>query len=535
MRTRVKAWSSGLFVVLVVAAPAAAAPGIAIEPTPITFNNYPSPTEGGPPGVTQFGYFYVHNPGTTQLVVTDMKLTGPDASIVAFQWPCPETQRCKQKFKIAAADALFIPVKCTPAAAGTFTASLEIKSNAGYGPTTVAVSCIGNRPPIIEVSPGALDFGVAHSCWVGDSCADSCATRPLQQTVTITNTAAPPSVLDYTLDWSMNPLDFTTDTTMCALGCTLLAGQSQTFTIAFHPRNSGGPRDSTLTLVSQYPGQPPVQVPVSAYGGWGNFVFDTPSLLGAVPVGQTLTTTITGHSSGESCIQIVRASFLGVGFEQVGTYPQWLTLQAGEPFSWTVACTPHSVEGVYADGYLDITHENINWVMQQFSCMGLGGWLLAEPQQLFWGNDLAVPIGASATDRVTVRNAGNQPTDLTAITSTDPHFTATPVGAGVPITLVVGDTIDIDVTFTPTETARVFGEIAFAASNGDGYVMPVTGEGIAPGAIPLSVSNDVGGVASTSEGIGCHSGGPSTLPFAAGIAFWLARRRRKGPGALGGR
>ena len=59
---------------------ASAAPGIAIDPTPIGFGGgRGTQFGGGAPGEVQLGFFQVKNTGTTPLIVTDVAITGPGA------------------------------------------------------------------------------------------------------------------------------------------------------------------------------------------------------------------------------------------------------------------------------------------------------------------------------------------------------------------------------------------------------------------------------------------------------------------------
>lgn len=108
---------------------------------------------------------------------------------------------------------------------------------------------------------------------------------------------------------------------MCSIG----AGASQTFEIEFRPRKSHGYSDP-LAVVSQYPGQAPVQIPFHAQGGFGRLAFDSPEFLGSVPVGQTLTTTFTVHNEATSCIAISRPTSGVDEIQFVGASPEFLEL-----------------------------------------------------------------------------------------------------------------------------------------------------------------------------------------------------------------
>lgn len=239
-----------------------------------------------------------------------MAITG--AAIVTFDGGldpfCGSGQDCAQTFSVPPGGSRLFYVTCTAAQVGTFSASLGIASNAASGASTAPMSCLGLGPPIIQLSQGALDFGIAHQCEYGEVCGPSCGTQPLTQTLTITNAAPPPSRLDFyiTPELLSGPHDDFIVGNLCAEstgGCSLEAGASMSIDITFRPRGTVL-YTSPLSLVSLYPGQPAVSIPLHAEGGHGHLVFDSPGALGTVPVGLTLTTTLTVHNDGRSCLDL---------------------------------------------------------------------------------------------------------------------------------------------------------------------------------------------------------------------------------------
>jgi MYXO-CTERM domain-containing protein len=487
---------SGIVVTVVVLAAgrAEAAPEIEVSPLPITFGGTADTVfGGGPPGELQFAFFQIANTGDTPLVVTDMALTGPDAGIIAYDdGVCGQGTDCPQTFTLAPGQQAGFSLSCLPTQPGFLSATLAIASNAASAPTVLPVSCIANRPPVIAITPAALDFGIQHSCSPGDVCGPTCSTRPNAQRLTITNTAAPPSELDFTLPLPPNgPFDeFTITTIQSGPTYALAAGESLQLDFVFHPL-SGHPQayDAPLTLTSLYPGQAPVGIPFHAHGGAGRLAIDTPSFLGAVPVGQTLVTTITAHNVGSSCLDIVEVSTSGDLF-LLGPTPATTLLAAGDAFSWTVSCTPTSVLGNSGELFLGYAFDNLDFQSLPFSCQGSGGALYSGTALLAFLEADAVAVGRSATQQLHLFNAGNQPTDLVAMISSDPHITASPVTGSLPITLAPGAAIDLDVTFTPTDDARVSATLEFAGSNGDGYTIEVFGDGVIVGAhVELSATH----------------------------------------------
>ncbi len=492
---------SSLLVLGALAGAASAGPAISITPDPIELYGPPFFLEvGAPPGVRQSGYYEVRNTGDAPLVVTEMAITGPDAGIMGFDDQidpsCGSGQVCAQAFTLAPGETRWVPVTCTAVQAGYFEASLGITSNATAGASTAALSCLGLRQPVIEIQPTSLDFGTAHRCPFGDVCGPMCESVPLTQTLTITNAAAPPSRLDFHITPTLpsSELDDFIVGDMCSEGsggCSLPAGASLPIEITFRPRRTVV-HDVPLTLVSQYPGQPPVSIPFYAEGGHGSLAFDTPTFLGSVPVGQTLTATFTVHNAGRSCLTFSGPISTEPQIEIVGNDPDPLMLEAGASYSWTVTCTPTAVGTL--TGYLDfeLYWEAIDLRTRMVSCEGVADSLEVAPGSVAFVGADEVEVGTSATRRVAVHNTGSITTQLTAITSSHPRFTAALVAGTLPLTLAPGAVAEVDVTFTPTDSGRASGTIAFATALGATFPNDVVGDAFGFGAEARPAALDFG-------------------------------------------
>jgi len=482
---------------------AEAAPAISVSPASIEFYAGPMYQDvGAPPGELQRGSYEVRNVGDAPLVVTDMAITGPGASLMAFDGAldpsCGSGQDCALTFSLAPGEARLFLLTCTAAQPGYFGASLGVTSNAASGAGTAALSCVGLRPPIIQITPVALDFGISHRCEYGESFCYQCPTKPTTQTLTITNAAAPPSRLDFYVTPELPRTqydDFIIDN-MCADasgGCSVPAGGSLPIEITFRPYHDVL-YTTPLAVVSRYPGQAPVQVPFYAEGGHGQLAFDTPDFLGEVAIGQTLTTTLTVHNAGRACLSFQGPYSNAPEIQVVGSYPSSLELAAGASYSWTLACTPELPGPVssFLDFYL--SWEGISFVTQVAYCVGVDPLLAVSPASLAFTGPDEVPLGASAIRRVTVQNVSGQDTALTSLTSSDPRFTAALVGASLPLPLAPGATAEVDVEFTPTGTARAAGAITFGAAGGAGASLGVAGDGALLQAQALPAALDFGAV-----------------------------------------
>jgi hypothetical protein len=488
---------------------AEAGPVLSIDPGTIEFVAPPDYVlTGAPPGVPQSGWVQIGNTGDAPLVMTDLAIAGPDAGIMAFDgnlYPdCGYGQDCAQTFTLPPGGLAWFPFTCTAAQAGSFSATLGITSNAVSGPSSVPMACVGLSPPIVQISPAGFDFGIAHRCTYGDGYCDMCPTKPLTQTVTITNAAAPPSRLDFYITPDLPATQYDDFIipylgSMCGQstgGCSLPAGASLPIEITFRPQHDGV-YSTPLSIVSSYPGQAPTQIPFYAEGGHGTLVFDTPGYLGAAPVGQPVTSTLTVHNGGRSCLSFQGPAISSPAIQLVGSYPPGLQLQSGQSYSWALSCTPPSTG--FAGGFLDfdIFGEGVSLSSLDAYCEGLAAALVVEPAPLAFTGAAEVAVGTSATQRVTVRNAGNLATELAAITPSDPRFVAALVGGSLPAPLAPGATAQVDVTFTPAAGGRVAGTIAFDAAGDGDFSLDVVGDGVVLGAAAVPAAVDFGRITAT--------------------------------------
>lgn len=484
----------GALAVLVAAAGSAdAGHAISVTPDPISFGGAHTQLGGGLPGEPQFGFFQVQNTGTSKLVVTEMEIVGAGAAIMSFDDPLCNGRECERNFTLAPGEARGFSLGCTPRRPGVFSATLRIESNA-HGTSTTPLTCTGNHPAVITVSPGALDFGTVHACDFGDSCGPSCATTTPPAGLTITNTAPAPSELDFYLTPTLPSSsfdDFTVGFQPTADNpIALAAGESFFVPIVFHPRD-GQIWSQPLTVVS-LDGPPPVTVPFHAAGGFGELVIDTPPDLGPCPYGASTVTTITGHNAGTSCIELGAVSMFQDCVIPDG--PAFTLLQPGESFTRTVVCTP-TLEGFgLGDLFVDILHDDPEFIEERFTCTPTGGALTTDTSAVEFDGRFAVRVGASATQRIQVTNAGTDATQLTAITSTDPRFSGAVVGASLPVTLAPGDSAAVDIAFAPTDEAGVAGTVTLAVSSGLGATVSVIGEGFVNDGVTFPRSIDFGGV-----------------------------------------
>src|SRR5271168_1024478 len=98
-----------------------------------------------------------------------------------------------------------------------------------------------------------------------------------------------------------------------------------------------------------------------------------------------------------------------------------------------------------------------------------------------------VQVGQTETLIATVTNNGTTSVTVAAITSSNPVFTASPLS--LPMTLSVGQSIDVSVSFTPTTTGWTFGAIKLTSAGSNATLMlNVDGGGETTEALTISPS-----------------------------------------------
>ncbi|MCE9577647.1 MAG: S8 family serine peptidase [Deltaproteobacteria bacterium] len=198
-------------------------------------------------GATAVASATLANTGTGVMTTSSMTLSGAGAGKITFALgpSCTAGTTCTQPVAIYGTGNASIPLRCSPTAAGTLTATLTINGDMRNSPVSTTVTCAAQNatPPDVTVTPTSLAFPTTP---VGSA-------SPAKP-VTIRNDGGQP--LAFTT--SIGP-DFGAT---CTSGCTctaatcsgnLSAGQAATLAVTFTP-TAAGARAATLTIAT--PGDP---------------------------------------------------------------------------------------------------------------------------------------------------------------------------------------------------------------------------------------------------------------------------------------
>jgi hypothetical protein len=228
-------------------------------------------------------------------------------------------------------------------------------------------------------------------------------------------------------------------------------------------------------------------LPVSADAATPQLTCTPTSLnFGAVVLGQTEALQVSLTNNGETSVTVSAVTAGSSEFASSNvTWP--LVLSAGQSVSLTVSFTPA------ARGWTDQTMSFSSNASNPTLALAVGGagvrseFASASPSTVSFGQ---VTIGSSSTVPVVIKNAHLSSVTLSQLRTTGAGFSTT--GPTLPVTLAAGQSVTLNVTFTPQAAGTNAGSIFVS---GPALALPLTGTGIAA---PYSVNlfwNSSSGVA----------------------------------------
>jgi hypothetical protein len=397
--------------------------------TPSSFN-FGSIVEGQSKSQT----FAVKNTGTAYVTIAQVAANGSGFSVSGLAAPAT----------LAAGQSATFSVLFAPTAAGNLSGSVVISSNLPSSPNAVPLSGTGTAASVtLSANPTSVSFsGVT----VGGSGS---------KTVTIANTGNAALTISQV---SVNAKDFSA--TGITTPQTLNAGQSAALNVSFKPSASEQISGNITAASSQ--GASAV-IPVSGGGVQAALTVTPPSVsFGNVTVGVPNSQTIQLTNSGTGALTISQVSATGTGYSTSAlTLP--LSLNPSQTMTFNVQFAPPSAGS--ASGSVSIASNAPN----SPAVMGLSGSGVASTQALsFSTNNLSfgsVVTGTSATQSVTVTNAGNANVTISSILAAGTGFSLS--GAGTPATLTPTQSLTFGVLFSPTAAGNATGAVT-VASNASG-------------------------------------------------------------------
>ncbi len=328
-----------------------------------------------------------------------------------------------------------------PNAAGAFSATVSVSSNASNVSTTLSLSGTGVANGQLALNPTSQSFG---SVTVGSQS---------NQIVTLTNNSASTVNISQA---SVSGTGFKLNGVTAPIA--LNASQSTTFTVTFAPQSTA-PASGSVTITSDAPNST-LSMPLSGTGVALAALGSSPTSLafGSVQVGNNQALAETVSNTGGSSLTLSQVGISGTGFTLSGiTTP--VTLTPGQSASFSVSFTPQSASS--ASGSLTIT-SNASNPMLTIPVSGTGtaaaGQLTANPSTLALGS---VVVGTSGTASGSL-NAIAANVTVTAASTNNSQFTVG--GLALPITIPAGQSAPFTVTFSPPVAGAASATLTFTSN-----------------------------------------------------------------------
>ena len=448
-------------------------PAISITPASFNFGSIVD-------GQTKSQSFTVTNTGTAALTISQISATGSGFSASGLTVPAA----------VPVGGTATFAVQFAPTTAGSLTGTVNIASNAPSSPTAVALSGTGTAATVtLSANPTSLSFAGIN---VGSSSS---------QTVTITNTGNSSAVISQV---SVGAKDFATSGLTPPM--TLAPGQSSTLNVTFSPTTSENitgnitvsTSQGTSAVISVSGGsvQPAISVTPVSYS-FGNVVD-----------GQTKSQAFTITNTGTATLTVSQLSVTGGAFSVSGLATP-ATIPAGSTETFDVQFAPTTVGSL--TGTVSITSNAPSSPTVALSGTGTAAvvTLTTSPSSLSFSN---INVGSSSTQAVTITNTGNASATISQVSVSAKDFSTSGVTAAT--TLAAGQSATLSVTFSPSASENVTGNITVSTSQGPSAVVSVSGNGIQPALTVTPASASFGNVTvgvSSTQPIQVTNSGTGTL------------------------
>ena len=454
----------------------------------------------------------VNNAGQAALSFSAISLSGPNAAIFQLGGSCAVTA------PVPAGGSCTVTVIATPTAAGSFSANVNLASNASNG--NVAVGLAGSASvaaPALAANPTVLSFGTQT---IGAS-----ATT---QGVTVTNRGNVP------VNFSSVAVGGAASVTLANSDCsgTLAVAASCNVTLAFAPLAEGSV-NATLLLRSNAP-----DLSVGVTGAGTAVAVARPVLSDTAPVAFTDTQVgqkaavhrTTLSNSGSAALKIAALALGGAhpgDFSLAGSCAVGATVSPGASCSIDSSFQPAASGARSADlvlmtdgGAQLVLVLNGNGIAVPVSTPSLG----VNPQAFDFGSANLGDTGP--VKRFTLTNTGSAPLTINSASFTGPFAAVTDSNAcgAFPLTLAAGASCELPVRFTPANAGSTSGNVTLQAS-GASWIIAFSGQGATASAGGGATHNRGGGGCSAAQD-GDDPMLAALVVLAAAVLLWRRRKAR---------
>jgi hypothetical protein len=428
-------------------------PQLSVSPAALNFGNVFT-------GLKATNNLVLTNAGTANLTISLLALSAAEFSVGGIT--TPETLSAGQSAQIA--------LTFAPSATGSATGSLTITSNDPLSPTlSVALSGTGTSTPTgrLTANTSSINFGpVAPG-------------TTAEQPIVLTNGGNSAVAIS-----SITVAGAGVTATGIEIPGILNPEESATLKASFAPATTASVTGS-ITIVSNA-ANTPLKIAVTGTGAQPGLSISPSSFnFGNVVDGQSKSQTFTVTNTGTLALALTQLTASGGGYSVSGLATP-ATIASGSNATFSVLFAPRTAGSLAGTVSLVSNAPNSPNVL---SLMGTGTaasvTLSASPTSVSFTN---VRAGSSSSKSVTILNSGNTSVTLSQVGVSAKDFSVS--GLTTPVSLAAGQNASMNVTFQPSASENVTGNITVASSQGAAAVIAVSGNGVQPASsiTPSSVS-----------------------------------------------
>ena len=426
------------------------------------------------------------NTGNVALNITQIAISDPHFSLAGTKLPVAVAVGKSSDFTVA--------VNAT--ATGNVTGTLTAQGDEGSAPVVVKLSATAvSAPSTLSLSAASINFGSVAVGSKGTS--NLVLTNSGSSALTISMLTV--SGAGFTISGITTPQ-------------TVAAGQSASVALTFSPTAAGSATGS-LTVTSSDSTDPTVTIPLSGTGTAsvqpGLAISPASFSFGSIVDGQTKSETVTVTNPGTAAVSIADLSVSGSAYSVSGLAAP-VSVAAGSSASFTVLFAPTTAGN--QTGTVSIVSNAPN-SPKILSLSGTGTaatvTLSANPSDLSFAS---INAGSSSSKTVTISNTGNTSLTISQVSVGAKDFKVS--GLSTPLTLAVGQNTAMNVSFSPTASENITGNITVTTSQGASAVIAVSGSGLQPALTITPESASFGNVtvgSPTTQTVQVANGGTGTL------------------------
>lgn len=240
---------------------------------------------------------------------------------------------------------------------------------------------------------------------------------------------------------------------------TIAAGAERAITVRFAPAASGV-TTGVLKIAANDPTRPTLEVGLGGIAGDAPVIAVSPTTLdfGTVNAGQSRDLTVTVRNTGTAALTVSSISSSNARFASTVTTP--LTLAPAASQSVVIRFSPAGAGA--QSGTMTIANNDSARPSVSVAVAGTGAAVPsidASPAALDFGN---VAVGQSKDLTLTIRNTGTASLTVSAVTSLNPRFTATPAA---PFNIGAGSSQTVTARFTPSAAGAQTGSLTLSSSD----------------------------------------------------------------------